>query len=329
MLGSFFQCDPDLRIAGSEIYFDPAESRAIGLISHGHSDHIGRHDHFYATAPTAAFLRIREGNDLRGTVMSYGEEQQVDRWRVSFHPAGHVLGSAMIRVRSADATLLYTGDFQLRPSFTSEAAEIPLCDAVVMESTYGSPEWRFPSREQLAADLRKLVSEILGRKKKPVLLAYSLGKAQEVMAMLRGSGFPIVVHPVIARICGVYEQHRVDLGSHEVWGAQGSLFGNRSTMDLRGKVFIVPPHLRSEIRRIHGGETVALTGWALHRKPRDADHGLPLSDHADFDELIDFAARCGAKTIFVTHGSSRFAAELRKRGFSAQFLRKRPQMQLF
>lgn len=329
MLGSFFQCDPDLRLAESEIYFDPAQPRRVGLISHGHSDHIGRHEHFYATPATAAFLRLREGSDLRGTVVQYGDEHAIDRWSVSFHPAGHVLGSAMIRVSNGESALLYTGDFRLRASLTSEPAAVPQCDAVVMESTYGSPEWRFPPRDEITSALHKLVRDVLARKKKPVLLAYSLGKAQEAMAMLRGSDLRLVVHPVIARVCAIYEQHGIDLGRYEVWGAQSTLFGRSATTDLRGKVFIAPPHLQRDVRRIHGRETIALTGWALHRRPHDADHGLPLSDHADFDELIEFATLCRARTIYVTHGAARFARELRDRGFSAQFLKKKPQMRLF
>jgi Cft2 family RNA processing exonuclease len=329
MLGSFFQCDPDLRLADSEIYLDPQEPRRIGLISHGHSDHIGRHEHFVATPATAAFLRAREGNDLAGTELAFGAKHSLDAFDVSLHPAGHVLGSSMIRIGRGDETLLYTGDFRLRPSLTAEPAEVPPCDAVIMESTYGSPEWRFPTRAELREDLLNLIRRIFDRGRKPLLLAYSLGKAQEAMAMLRGSDFRVVVHPVVARISAIYERHGVDLGQYEVWGPQSSLFGRRTTADLRGKVMIMPPHMKSDIRRISGAETVSLTGWALHRRDSFTNHSLPLSDHADFDELIEFAGLCGAKTIYVTHGSARFARELRQRGFHAQFLKPRPQMRLF
>jgi putative mRNA 3-end processing factor len=323
-----FQCDPDIRLAGSELYLDPAEPRRIGIISHGHSDHIGRHQHFIATAPTAAFLRIRSGDDLKGTELAYRTPHTIEGHEVELFPAGHILGSAMIRI---DRSLLYTGDFKLSPSFTAEAAEVPEADAVIMESTYGaSPEWVFPKREVLKSRLVDLMKTILGSAHTPVLLAYSLGKAQEVAAMLRGEGFALVMHPVVAKISAIYEKHGVDLGPYEVWGRQASLFGQRSTTDLRGKVVIVPPHLTGDIRRIPRRETVALTGWALRSsRGHGAEHGLPLSDHADFNELIEFAERCRAKTIYVTHGSARFAAELRRRGIRAEFLRRKPQMRLF
>jgi putative mRNA 3-end processing factor len=329
VLGHLFQCDPDIRIARSEIYLDPAEPRKIGIISHGHADHIGRHEHFIATPPTAAFLRARSGDDLQGTELPYRIPHAIDGWTVELFPAGHVLGSAMIRVSSATHALAFTGDFRLERSWTAEAAEIPEADAVIMESTYGgSPDWIFPSREELRDRLVTLVKAILARDRTPVLLAYSLGKAQEVAAMLRDCGVTMVMHPAVARISSIYERNGIDLGAYEVWGRQSSLFGHRSTTDLRGKAVIVPPHLTREIRGIARGETIALTGWAL-RGTRDADHGLPLSDHADFNELIAFAERCRAGVIYVTHGSRRFAEELRRRGIRAEFLRRKPQMRLF
>ena len=330
MLGHLFQTDPDIRLADSEIYFDPAEPRKIGIISHGHADNIGRHEHFMATAPTAAFLRTRNGHDLRGTELAYRQPHRIDdRWTVELFPAGHVLGSAMIRVAGPPGSLAYTGDFRLAPSYTAEAAEVPEADAVIMESTYGSgPEWVFPSREELRERLVALVRQILRRDRTPVLLAYSLGKAQETAFMLRDRNVPLVMHPVVAQISGIYEANGVALGTYEVWGRQSSLFGHRSTLDLRGKAVLVPPHMMRDIRRIRHAETIALTGWALHGT-RDADHGLPLSDHADFSELVTLAEHSRAGIVYVTHGSRRFAEELRRRGIRAEHLRRKPQMRLF
>jgi putative mRNA 3-end processing factor len=179
-------------------------------------------------------------------------------------------------------------------------------------------------REQLVT----LVRQILKRDRTPVLLAYSLGKAQETAAMLRDSGIPLVMHPVVAQISGIYEVNGVALGAYEVWGRQSSLFGHRFTTDLRGKAVLVPPHMTREIRRIANAETIALTGWALHGT-RDTDHGNPLSDHADFGELVTLAERSRAGIVYVTHGSRRFAEELRRRGIRAEFLRRKPQMRLF
>jgi putative mRNA 3-end processing factor len=324
-----FQSDPDIRLPGTEVYLDPAEPRRVGIISHGHSDHIGRHEHFIATAPTAAFLRIREGHDLKGTELGYREQHIVDGFTVELFPAGHVHGSAMVRAGNTNGTFVYTGDFKLSPSFTAERAEVPEADAVIMESTYGqSSDWVFPSREELRERLTDLVRNIIGRGKTAILLAYSLGKAQEAAAMLRGSGVTVVMQANVAQISAVYERNGIELGAYEEWGRQTSLFGHRATTDLRGKAVIIPPHMTRDIRRVRNGETIALTGWAL-RGTRDADHGLPLSDHADFNELVAFAEMSRTKVVYVTHGSSRFAEELRRRGIRAEFLRRKPQMRLF
>ena len=312
------------------MYLDPAESREVGVISHGHSDHIGRHQHYFATGPTSSFLRLRQGSDLRGTEIPYGTPHPVGKHTIEFFPAGHILGSAMIRIRNREGqSLLYTGDFRLRPSMTAEPAEIPEADAVIMESTYGAPQWAFPNRQVLALRLQSLIEAIHGRNAIPVVLAYSLGKAQEVCAMLNKSAFKVVVHPVVARCTELYKLHGVDVGPYEVWGSQTDLLGRSATEELRGKVLVIPPHLRAQVRWLRRVETIAATGWSLHRPDRGTDHGLPLSDHADFEELIEFAGKCRARVIYVTHGSNGFARELRRRGFRAEFLTRRPQMRLF
>jgi len=330
VLGRFFQCDPDLRLTDTAVYLDPSESREIGVITHGHSDHIGRHQHFVATPATASFLRLRQGYDLRGTELPYRQPHQIGMHTFEFFPAGHILGSAMVKVTNrVGERLLYTGDFRLRPSMTAETPEVPEADAVIMESTYGSPQWQFPTREALCQTLHALIRAVHGRQAIPVVLAYSLGKAQEVCVMLNRGSFNTVLHPVVARCAALYKRHGVDIGPYEVWGDEPDLFGELFTRDIRGKVLIVPPHLKHELKRLPPTETIAATGWALHRPYRGATHGLPLSDHADFDELIEFAGRTKAKVIYVTHGSRRFARELKVRGFRAQFLNRKPQMRLF
>ena len=132
----------------------------------------------------------------------------------------------------------------------------------------------------------------------------------------------------MARISSIYERNGIDLGAYEVWGRQASLFGHRFTTELRGKALIVPPHMTADVRRVPRRETVALTGWALHGT-RDADHGLPLSDHADFRELVSVAEQSRAGVIYVTNCSRRFAEELRRRGIRAEFLSGKTQMRLF
>ncbi|MCM2317610.1 MAG: MBL fold metallo-hydrolase [Thermoanaerobaculia bacterium] len=329
MLGSFFQADPDLRLTVGDIYLDPSSPRALAIVSHAHSDHIGRHEHFVATPATAAIVRSRLGSSLSSTELPYRQTLELREHEVELFPAGHILGSAMTLVRRDGESLLYTGDFRLRPSWTAEEAEVPEADAVIMESTYGSPEWRFPSREELGERLLTLVSDIIGSGNVPVLLAYSLGKAQEVCSWLARHGVRVVVHPAIAKINDIYLKHGVDVGPFEVWAKQSGLF-TQATTSLAGAAVIVPPHLDADIRAIPRRETVSLTGWCLKGGWRTGgDHALPLSDHADFEELIELVERARPRIVYVTHGSKSFARELRQRGFAAEFLKQKPQMRLF
>ena len=328
-LGSIFQIDPDLRLAGTEVYLDPAGTRETGIISHGHSDHIGAHGSFIATAPTASFIRLRAGVSCAGTELPYRTPLRIDRYEVELYPAGHVLGSAMISVKAEEGTLVYTGDVRLRPSRTAERAEIPRCDFLITESTYGSPFWKFPDRRETEDRLVDLLRHLLAHGTTPVILAYSLGKAQEAMSLLALAGLRCVVHPVVAAIARIYEKFGVELGRWESWSTQGGLF-DRSTSDLSGKVLIMPPHLKRDLRRVRRRKTIALTGWALDpRRSGWTDYAFPVSDHADFDELLELIDLANPRVVYTTHGAPAFARELRRRGIAAEYLRQRPQMRLF
>jgi Cft2 family RNA processing exonuclease len=328
-MSRLFQSDPHIRLAGTDVCLDPSESCRVAIVTHGHADHIARHDRFVATPPTAAFLRHRLGAHLRGDEIAFGEPIDLDGYRVRLFPAGHILGSAMVHVEKNGETLLYTGDFRLRQSWTAEPAEVPKADGLIMESTYGSPDWRFPSRGELGARLLSLVDDIRARRRTPVVLAYSLGKAQEAVFWLASNGLRVVVHPVVAAICEIYVRHGVDVGPYEIAGDQSTFF-SRASQDLDGAVVVIPPHMRRELDTIPRAETINLSGWALKDDWRlQADHGLPLSDHADFDELLELIERAEPRTVWVTHGSAAFAKQLRARGVNAEFMKRKPQMKLF
>lgn len=329
MIGTLFQCDPDLRVSGTELYLDPGENRPFAVVSHGHADHIGRHRFFLATPPTAAFLRLRVDRKIEGRELQYFETHREGDREIRLLPAGHVLGSAMIQVRSEAGTLLYTGDFRLRRSRTAEAAVVEPADCLITESTYGDPFWRFPDRSVTEARLLEIVRSIRNRGDTPVILAYSLGKAQEAMAVLAEAGERCVVHPVVAAVSRIYEKFGVALGPWQTWSPQGSLLGT-STSDLRNAAVIIPPHMKRDIRAVPRRKTIALTGWALDpRRSQWTDHALPFSDHADFDELLELIDMARPSVVYTTHGSAPFARELRRRGIAAEFLRRRPQMRLF
>jgi putative mRNA 3-end processing factor len=255
----------------------------------------------------------------------YGEVFGLGDLSVELFPAGHVLGSAQIRIVQNGVSLGYTGDFCLEPTFTAEPARVVECDALVIESTFGRPHFVFPPKEQILADIRRFVDDALSDSVTPVLLGYALGKAQEVLKFLGDAGYPCRAHPMVHAINGVYEAlgmplPRVSqLGPNEV---------------CKGEVVVAPPHLNGThaMQRIGRRRTAMLTGWAAGGGPfalRGVDASFPLSDHADFPALMRYARASGARRVFTVHGyAEELAAALRREGIRAEPLGEQQQLEL-
>src|SRR5687767_4769578 len=187
----------DLKLCGTELYLDSRQPRARCFVSHAHRDHLGLHDHAIATGPTRALAEYRIG--LRG-VAELGYHQDYSfcpRTTLRLLPAGHVLGSAMLHVTRPEGTLLYTGDFKLRESLTVERAEVAEADVLVMESTFGQPFFRFPPWRAVVVQLVELVREAFRAGRQPIVMGYSLGKAQEITRILTDAGFPVTAHGAV------------------------------------------------------------------------------------------------------------------------------------
>lgn len=317
--------DDELHIPALGMWLDARRPRALAFVSHAHTDHIGRHAAVIATAPTAALLshrlRLRDG---RVTVRGFFEPFSMGGAEMELVPAGHVLGSAQLLVRRDGRTLAYTGDFKLRPGRTHERAVVPRADTIVMECTYGRPHYRFPARADVEAELTARCADALTRGMTPVVYAYSLGKAQEVVAVLTAAGLPVMVHGAIADVCDIYARHGVELGGYERY-ARGT---------HAGKVLVVPNEARrkSMIRAIFPRYDLAVTGWAVDSGTRHrmgVDAALPLSDHADFPELLEYVERSGAAKVWCLHGFRDFVQHLRRVGVDASWLAPNAQLELF
>ncbi|HRQ88769.1 MAG TPA: ATP-dependent DNA ligase, partial [Bacteroidia bacterium] len=230
-------------------------------------------------------------------------------------PAGHILGSAMLHVtRLADgASLLYTGDFKLRQGLSAEAAVLREADTLVMETTFGLPEFRFPPTEKIVADLRAFVRETIEDGEIPVLLGYSLGKAQEILAALDGLGVPVMLHRSIVKLTEVYERVRQPFTEWKPFQAETAA----------GHILILPPSAaRSQaLRRMKRTRTAMLTGWAMTPGATyryQVDEVFPLSDHADYGELLECVERVKPSLVYTVHGyTAEFARDLRARGYEA------------
>lgn len=309
-----FHYDDGLRITSIDLGVDLCRRQPRGFISHAHADHMGRHELAFCTPATAALYQHRYGP--RPTrEMPFGQPLTLGELELTALPAGHVFGSAMLYVRGPEGTLLYTGDFKLRPSATAEPADPPRADVLIMESTFGDPRYRLPPREETIGELVAIVRRVLAAGRTPVIQAYVLGKAQEVTKILTSAGLRVVQHPLVLGISRVYQQCGCDLGPLEACSAPPP----------DDAVVIAPPRSQraAELPGLRRPVSIAVTGWAIDRAWKwrlGADYAVPLSDHADFDELVECVERVEPAAIYCTHGPLRFVDLLRQRGYNAHSL---------
>lgn len=297
-------------------------------VSHAHADHTAPHREVILTAPTARFLRARLGGDRVEHVLAFGETREFDgpegAFRLRLLPAGHVLGSALTWVEAGGESLLYTGDFKLRPGRAAEHCAPCPADVLVMETTFGRPEFCFPPVEEVMAGVIRFCRETLAEGRTAVLLGYSLGKSQEVLTRLAGAGLPLVLHEQVYRLTEIYAEFGVALPAFERLEA-----GNG-----RGRVVICPPAASRVALEHQLGplRCAVLTGWALDPRSRfqyGADAAFPLSDHADFPELLRLVEMVNPRQVLTLHGfAADFAAALRERGWDARALSEADQLHL-
>ncbi len=323
----------DLRVRGTELFLDSRAPRRLCFVSHAHSDHTGLHDRSLVTQPTASLLRHRLGPPEVVSLPFDIAHAIDDQTTVRLLPAGHVLGSAMIHVTRPEGTLLYTGDFKLRDCLTVECARPAQADVLVMESTYGRPMFKFPPWRAVADELIDLVRAGLRAGRQPVVMGYSLGKAQEAARILTDAGIPVTLHGAAHAIAEIYEQQSVSLGPFRRYRRED--FHGPAQLDLAERgVLIAPPRVARTafVTAIPNPLRIILTGWSMLSGAKfrfGVDHALPLSDHADFDELLELIERVRPRKIFTHHGFPEFVDDLRTRGLDAELARPDPQLCLF
>ena len=318
-----FHYDGGLRITSIDLAVDVRRRQPRGFISHAHTDHMARHELAYCTPATAALYQRRYG-ERPTRAMPFGQPLTWGELTLTTHAAGHVFGSAMLSVSGPQGTVLYTGDFKLRESATAERAAPPRADVLIMESTYGDPRYRLPPRDETIAQLVMTVRQILVDGRTPVIHAYVLGKAQEVTRILTTAGFRVVQHPLVHEISLIYQQCGCELGRVELL--------ERSPPD--DAVVVAPPRSQrgAGLPSLRRPVSIAVTGWAIDptwRRRLGADYAIPLSDHADFDELNECVEQVAPTVVYCTHGPPEFVEVLRRQGHNAHALESCRAMPLF
>jgi putative mRNA 3-end processing factor len=287
----------------ADVFIDPTRAVKRALITHGHSDHArSGHEAVLATRETIAIMGERYGESFAGSTQAarYGEEIAISGVRFRFVPAGHVLGSAQIVVEHGGCRIVVSGDYKLQADPTCAPFELVPCDVFISEATFGLPVFRHPP---VAGEIRKLLSSVALFPERPHLVgAYSLGKAQRVIALIREAGYhePIFIHGALAKLCRLYEAEGIPLG-------ELSSVAGLPKKALEGRIIVAPPSSMSDLwsRRFGDPVTCFASGWMRVRaraRQRGVELPLVISDHVDWDDLTETVQATGCRELWVTHG---------------------------
>ncbi len=299
-------------MAGEKIYLDPKRARRWSFVSHAHADHAPARVEGEVLFSRATGRLLRKS--VPGTPLEMNTGFEAGNLRMRIFSSGHVLGGSQLLLEN-DFRAVYTSDINLEGGATCGRAEVESCDVLIIEATFGSPIFKFPSRREVVSQVRDWVDDQLAMDRVPVLLGYSLGKAQELTSYM-SADYRVEVHPSIYGINRKYEALGVDLGRYRLF--PGPEKGDR--------LIIFPPGARKspDLRGMHCSVAM-VSGWAVlggTKKRMGVDEAFPLSDHSDFESLIRYVEKASPQAVYTFHGfAEEFADELRERGFYAEALR--------
>ena len=302
-------------------YLDPWFPVDYAIISHGHADHARwGMKRYLCHNDSKAILQHRIGADIKIESLGYEDPITINGVRVSFHPAGHVIGSAQIRLEYKGYVVVFTGDYKTQPDFISVPYRPIKCHTFITESTFGLPIYNWKSEKELQNDLHKWVKTNQANNRTSVFLGYSLGKAQRLMSLLEGCD-EIYVHRAIKNLNEAIEGSGIDLPETKLWSA------DLDKKTLQNKIIIAPPALLGSrmLKRVTNAATAICSGWMQirgNRRWQAVDAGFAVSDHADWNGLISAVKATEAEQVYVTHGSQAiFSKYLNEIGIKADELK--------
>ena len=318
------QYERGIYLPKENIWLDPWDRKPFAFVSHAHSDHIAAHDEIIVSERTSRLMQARLAGKRKEHVLPFGQRTKVHHLDVTLLPAGHIFGSAQFFLETEAGPLLYTGDFKLRHGQSAEPTEWTHAETLIMETTYGLPRYRLPPTEEVTAQIVAFCREAIEEGEVPVLLGYSLGKAQEILCALGGADLTPMLHDSVFRMTRIYEQFGQSFCQYERYNANA----------VAGKVLICPPSANRSrmLEKIPRKRVAMISGWAVEPNAiyrYQVDAAFPLSDHADYDDLLRYVDLVQPKRVLTLHGfAAQFARDLCDRGVEAWALSEENQMEL-
>ena len=310
-----------LYCAAGDFHVDPWRRVPRAIITHAHADHARAGcDRYLCAAAGKTVLRERIGGGAPIDGVRPGESLSINGVTVSLHPAGHVLGSAQVRLEHRGVTWVVTGDYKLHADPTCAPFETVRCDVFVTESTFGLPVYRWPEPASVATEINDWWRANRDAGRTSVILAYALGKAQRIAALVDPTIGPIVAHGAVMRMVEAYRASGVRLPAIDRVPPRARRVG-----DGRALVIAPPSVMGGSWLKLFGESAVAAaSGWMMVRgvrRRRGLERGFVVSDHADFPGLMTAIEASGARRVLVTHGFADVLARLlRERGLDASVL---------
>ncbi|SFI82283.1 ligase-associated DNA damage response exonuclease [Planctomicrobium piriforme] len=302
-----------------DFYVDPWRPVPRAVITHAHGDHARRGNGRYLTTFAGEkVLQTRMGSDAVIDCVEYGQQLDLNGVKLSLHPAGHVLGSAQIRIEFRGEVWVISGDYKIDPDLTCAAFEPVRCNTFISESTFGLPIYRWPAQQDVFADINEWWRRNKAEGRAAVIFGYAFGKAQRVLSGLDPSIGPIYCHGAVQRLNRDYRDSGIPLPETEYSGAA------TPKKDWAGAMIVAPPSAMGTpwLRKFGDVGTAFVSGWMLvrgTRRRRAVDRGFVLSDHADWPGLQTAIRATGAERVLVTHGQVPVMVKwLRESGLDAE-----------
>ncbi|MDB2385654.1 ligase-associated DNA damage response exonuclease [Polaribacter sp.] len=285
-----------------KFYLDPWFPVDYAVISHGHADHARwGNKHYLCHNDSKAILKHRIGKDISIESLGFNEPKKINEVEVRFFPAGHIIGSAQIRLEYKGYVIVFTGDFKTQPDFISTPYEPVKCHEFITESTFGLPIYKWKDEVDLKRELQNWVYQNQQNNRTSVFIGYSLGKAQRIMKLLEDTD-QLFVHSAIHNNNNAIQSSGIQIPESSLLE-----FEFKKT-DIQNKIVILPPALLGSrlLKKIPNASTAICSGWMQirgNRRWKGVDAGFAVSDHADWDGLLEAVKASEAQKVYVTHGS--------------------------